>query len=215
MSRTRCARGVLCSCVAFGSYPFSDPVDRAPRRAAAGRERNRALKRKTISNAARCGNAKSNGRASRTRTRKLCVHSSLLICFSLVSTQTTNSATFARGFSIHAHHGIHHTHTSYRGGDADNRHNVCPRPSVLYVLQLRSTSLTEQARPSASARTTYRARRPLVHSGPCRLPSKEQRYVVRTKCVYVKYVSGGGIRRQQPPPRGELSRRYQRQAGAG
>ena len=118
---------------------------------------------------------------------------------------------------IHAHHhGIHHhTHTSYRGGDADNRHNVCPRPSVLYVLQLRSTSLTEQARPSASARTTYRARRPLVHSGPCRLPSKEQRYVVRTKCVYVKYVSGGGIRRQQPPPRGELSRRYQRQAGAG
>ena len=141
------------------------------------------------------------------------VHSSLLILFLSCLYPDYKLCDFCPW--IHAHHGIHHTHTSYRGGDADNRHNVCPRPSVLYVLQLRSTSLTEQARPSASARTTYRARRPLVHSGPCRLPSKEQRYVVRTKCVYVKYVSGGGIRRQQPPPRGELSRRYQRQAGAG
>ena len=155
-----------------------------------------------------------NGRASRTRTRKLCVHSSLAYSVSLLSLPRLQTLPNFCPW-IHAHHGIHHTHTSYRGGDADNRHNVCPRPSVLYVLQLRSTSLTEQARPSASARTTYRARRPLVHSGPCRLPSKEQRYVVRTKCVYVKYVSGGGIRRQQPPPRGELSRRYQRQAGAG
>ena len=96
--------------------------------------------------------AKSNGRASRTRTRNLCVYSSLLILFLSCLYPDYKLCDFCPW--IHAHHGIHHTHTSYRGGDADNRHNVCPRPSVLYVLQLRSTSLTEQARPSASARTT-------------------------------------------------------------